>query len=130
MVQQALGVPDAVAVDRRRAAAFARLEFLAESNGLTDDQKSYWSPDDDDSPPGQVIDAIESLWADGALDALLCGLPVDSRQRRQAEHMKVVHQIVREPWGSQRELLTILAETALKHIAAWAQSNLRLDDTH
>jgi hypothetical protein len=122
MLQLALGVVDAVPVDRRANLAEERLLYLAAEHRFT---RHPMRPDVLWEAAAEVISSVERLYNEGRLDMTLCGMPPHSRA---ADPVALINKIASQiaiDIGTNN--YTLLATTCVEALAAWAQSNPVLD---
>jgi hypothetical protein len=123
MLQLALGVVDAVPVDRRADMAEERLLYLASEhqfNRPVNYQDVLWEA------AAEVILGVERLYCEGRLDMALCGMPSHNPG---AEPVALLDRIASQiAIDIGRNNYTKLARTCVDALMAWAQSHPILDD--
>jgi hypothetical protein len=122
MLQLALGVVDAVAVDRRADMAEERLLFLASKdrfNRQATHQDVLWEA------AAEVILGVERLYYEGRLDMTLCGLPAHSPDADPVVLLDRIASRIAIVIG--RENYRLLASTCIEALVMWATSNPVLD---
>ncbi|MEY2582737.1 MAG: hypothetical protein QOE09_2586 [Ilumatobacteraceae bacterium] len=122
MLQLALGVVDAVPVDRRADLAEERLLSLASEhrfNRRSTHQDVLWEA------AAEVILNLERLYYEGRLDMTLCGMPPQSPD---ADPVVLIDKIASQiAIDIGRNNYTLLASTCIEALATWAQANPILD---
>jgi hypothetical protein len=122
MLQLALGVVDAVPVDRRADMAEERLLFLASEprfNRLAAHRDVLWEA------AAEVILGVERLYHEGRLDMALCGLTAHKADAEPVALLQRIASNVAIDIGINN--YTQLALTCVDALVAWAQSHPVLD---
>ncbi|MEO7369509.1 MAG: hypothetical protein ABIZ69_01520 [Ilumatobacteraceae bacterium] len=123
VVQVALGVVNAVPVERRPAIAEERLLYLATNHGFAPApaarRDELWEA------ASEVLNSVEKLYHEGRLDEMLCGLPPTSPA---LDPLNLIDRVAsRVGVGIGRENYRALATACVEALRNWAQANPEID---
>jgi hypothetical protein len=122
MLQLALGVVDAVPVDRRADMAEERLLHLANEHRFSRQptyQDVLWEA------AAEVILNTERLYYEGRLDMTLCGMPPHNPDAEPVALMNKIASTIAIDIGHNN--YTLLAKTCIDALVEWASANPVLD---
>jgi hypothetical protein len=126
VLQVALGVVNAVPLERRAAMAEERLIHLATAHGFAPApgtrRDEIWEAAAD------VLVRVEKLYHEGRLDAMLCGLPASSAG---AEPLNLIDRAAsRVTVGIGRDNYRAMAAACVEALNAWVRANPGVDVDH
>lgn len=126
VLQVALGVVNAVPLERRAAMAEERLIYLAASHGFAPAagtrREEIWEAAAD------VVVRVEKLYHEGRLDAMLCGLPASSPG---AEPLNLIDRAAsRVTVGIGRDNYRAMAVACVEALNRWVRANPEVDVDH